>query len=55
VAAWPFGDIIFNIEYDVMSDAIKARRFGFHEVVDAEEMLMRMMRDFQALRLIPAP
>jgi hypothetical protein len=36
-----------------MSDTTKARRFGFHEVVDTEEMLMRMMSDFQDLRLIP--
>jgi nucleoside-diphosphate-sugar epimerase len=55
VAAWPFGEAIFNIEYDVMSGTTKARRFGFHEVVDTEEMLMRMMGDFQARRLIPTP
>jgi nucleoside-diphosphate-sugar epimerase len=54
-AAWPFGEAVFNIEYDVMSDTTKSRRFGFHEVVDTEEMLMRMMREFQDLRFIPSP
>jgi nucleoside-diphosphate-sugar epimerase len=52
-AAWPFGEAVFNIEYDVMSDTTKARRFGFHEVVDTEEMLLRLMTEFQKLRFIP--
>ena len=54
-AAWPFGEAVFNIEYDVMSDTTKARRFGFHEVVETEEMLIRLMTDFQRLRFIPTP
>ena len=53
-AAWPFAEAIFNIEYDVMSDTTKARQFGFHEVVDTEEMLGRLMKDFQQRRFIPA-
>jgi hypothetical protein len=28
-AAWPFGEAIFNLEYDVMSDTTRSRRFGF--------------------------
>ena len=31
---------------DVMSDVTKSRRFGFHDVVDSEEMLVRLMRQF---------
>lgn len=54
VASWPFAEAIFNIEYDVMSDTTKARRFGFHEVVDTEAMLVRLMKDFQQRRFIPA-
>lgn len=53
-ASWPFAEAIFNIEYDVMSDTTKARRFGFHEVVDTEEMLVRLMQDFRQRRFIPA-
>lgn len=52
-ASWPFAEAIFNIEYDVMSDTTKARRFGFHEVVDTEAMLVRLMKDFQQRRFIP--
>jgi nucleoside-diphosphate-sugar epimerase len=54
-AAWPFGEAVFNIEYDVMSDTTKAKKFGFHEVVCTEEMLIRLMVGFQKLRFIPTP
>jgi hypothetical protein len=30
-AAWPFGEAVFNLGYDVMSDTTKSRRFGFYE------------------------
>ena len=53
-AAWPFAEAIFNIEYDVMSDTNKSRRFGFHEFVDTEQMLLGLMKDFQQRRFIPA-
>lgn len=53
-AAWPFGEAIFNIEYDVMSDTTKCRHFGFHEFVDTEEMLLRLFTQFREMRFIPA-
>ncbi len=53
-AAWPFGQAIFNLEYDIMSDTNKSRQFGFHEWVDTEEMLFRLFRQFQKMRFIPA-
>src|SRR5262249_37268463 len=52
-AAWPFGEAIFRIEYDVMSDTTKARKFGFHEVVATDEMLLRMVEEFRRRRFIP--
>jgi hypothetical protein len=52
-AAWPFGEAIFNLEYDVMSDTTKSRQFGFHEFVDNEEMLLRFLGQFQQMRFIP--
>ncbi len=51
--SWPFGEAIFNLEYDVISDTTKARRFGFHEWVDTEEMLLRLFAEFQKERFIP--
>jgi nucleoside-diphosphate-sugar epimerase len=53
-AAWPFGEAIFNLDYDVMSDTTKARRFGFHDCVDTEEMLLRLFTRFQKMRFIPS-
>jgi nucleoside-diphosphate-sugar epimerase len=52
-ASWQFGEILFNLEYDIMSDTTKARRLGFHEAVDNEEMLLRLMTQFQRMRFIP--
>ena len=53
-AAWPFADAVFNLGYDVMSDTTKSRRFGFHEWVETEEMLMRLFAQFQKMRFIPS-
>ena len=53
-AAWPFGEAVFNIEYDIMSDMTKARQFGFHEAIDTEEMLLRLLAQFQEMRCIPS-
>ena len=52
-AAWPFGEAVFNLEYDVLSDTTKARQFGFHEVVETQEMLLRQFAQFQSMRFIP--
>jgi nucleoside-diphosphate-sugar epimerase len=51
--SWPFGEAIFNLEYDIMSDTTKSRRFGFHEWVDTEEMLFQLFTHFQKMRFIP--
>ena len=51
--SWPFGEAIFNIEYDIMSDTTKSRRYGFLEWVDTEEMLFRLFSEFQKMRFIP--
>jgi nucleoside-diphosphate-sugar epimerase len=52
-ASWPFGQAIFNLGYDVLSDTTKCRKFGFFEFVDTEEMLVRLFRRFIDARLIP--
>lgn len=53
LVAWPFADYVFNCDWDVMSDVTKSRRFGFHDVVDSEEMFVRLMREFRAERIVP--
>jgi nucleoside-diphosphate-sugar epimerase len=52
-ASWPFGEAVFNLEYDVMSDTTKSRKYGFLEWVDTEEMLFRLFTGFQKTRFIP--
>ena len=53
LVAWPFGDYVFGCDWDVMPDVGKSRRFGFHAVVDSEEMFVSLMRQFRAERIVP--
>jgi hypothetical protein len=53
IAAWGYPDGVFASDYDIVSDTSKARRFGFHELVDTEEMFLRMFSDFRRDRIIP--
>ena len=38
VSSWPFGDVVFSWDYDLIADGSKARRYGFHEYVDTAAM-----------------
>jgi hypothetical protein len=42
-----------RIEYDAFADTTKARRFGFHDVVETETMFDRLFRDLRQRKLIP--
>ena len=53
IAAWDYPDGVFASDYDIVSDTGKARRFGFHDLVDTEEMFFRMFSDFRRERIIP--
>ena len=53
VVAWPFGDYVFNCNWDVMTSVTKCRRHGFHEVVDSEEMFVRLLTQFRRQRIVP--
>ena len=53
VVAWPFGDYVFNTDWDVMSNLTKCRQHGFHEVVDSEEMFVRLLTSFREERIVP--
>jgi nucleoside-diphosphate-sugar epimerase len=53
LVAWPFADYVFGCAWDVMTDTTKARRFGFHDVVDTEEMLCRLLRRFREEQIVP--
>jgi nucleoside-diphosphate-sugar epimerase len=53
LVAWPFADYVFGCDWDVMSDVSKSRRFGFHDIVDSEEMFGQLMRRFRTERIVP--
>ena len=53
LVAWPFGDYVFGCDWDVMTSTVKARQFGFHAVVDSEEMLVRLLAQFREERIVP--
>ena len=53
IVAWPFGDYVFGCDWDVMSNVTKSRLHGFHEVVDSEDMFVRLLRRFREERIVP--
>lgn len=53
VSSWGFGDFVFSWDYDFFADGSKARRFGFHEYVDSEQMFLKIFQDFKDKRIIP--
>jgi len=51
---WPFGDFIFNTEYDAFFDVNKARRFGFHEMhLDSIDQMLKTFQSLRDARIIP--
>ena len=51
---WPFGDFIFNVQYDAFFDVNKARRFGFNEMhVDSIDYMIETFRTLKSWRIIP--
>ena len=53
VVSWGYGDFVFGAGFDIISSMSKARRYGFREVVDTEEMLFRMFDGLRAAQVIP--
>jgi nucleoside-diphosphate-sugar epimerase len=53
LVAWPFGDYVFNCDWDVMTSVTKSRQHGFHAVVDSEEMFARLLARFRAEKIVP--
>ncbi|MDP6787391.1 MAG: SDR family oxidoreductase [Rhodospirillales bacterium] len=51
MALWEYGDTNFRRPYDMISDTTKCRRFGFHDVIDSEDMFLRLLGGYRAARL----
>ncbi len=54
VSSWPFADAVLRLmEFDNMSSTIKARRAGFHDCIDTEEMFKDFFAKLRRDRVIP--
>jgi nucleoside-diphosphate-sugar epimerase len=53
IVAWGYPDNVFNSDYDIVSSTTKARLAGFHNMVDTEQMFLRMFGEFRRNRVIP--
>jgi hypothetical protein len=54
VSSWPFADAVLRLmDYDNMMSTIKARRAGFHDCIDTEEMFNSFFARLQNDRVIP--
>lgn len=53
VALWPYGNYVFNPEWDIMSSMAKARACGFDETLDTGSMFLRQFDHYRASRIIP--
>ena len=52
-AHWAYANYAFAPTYDVMLDNTKARKCGFQEFVDSQDMFIRIFEDFRRQRFIP--
>lgn len=55
IASWKFGDFILNSKFDNVSSTIKARRAGFPDCIDTEDMFRSFFDSLRAMKIIPEP
>ena len=53
VSSWGFGDAVFSWNYDFFADGTKARRLGFHDYEQTDEMFLSVFREMREQRIIP--
>ncbi len=53
IVSWKFGDLIFKSTFDNITSTIKARKHGFHDCIDSEQMYIEMLKDLRQQRYIP--
>jgi hypothetical protein len=51
--SWGFGDFIFHSAFDNISSTIKARRHGFPDCIDTEEMFTSFFADMRERHILP--
>ncbi len=50
---WNYGTFVFTPEYDIISSMTKARRFGFHDIVDSKGMFLCQFDQLREQHVIP--
>ena len=50
---WPYADFVFHPDWDIMSDTIRIRQFGFNEVCDTQQMFLELFDLYRKHRMIP--
>ncbi len=50
---WSYGDYVFAPEWDIISDASKARAHGFAETVDSGKMFVDIFEHLRAEKIVP--
>ena len=53
LVSWQFGDFILNTEFDNITSTIKARKAGFSDCIDTQEMFTILFRELEVLKIIP--
>jgi nucleoside-diphosphate-sugar epimerase len=53
LSSWGFADFVFSWDYDFFADGSKARRYGFHEYIDTEQMFYTLFDTLRRDRVIP--
>ena len=50
---WPFGNYIFNCDWDIMASTTKAREHGFESFEDSERMFSQILPEMAETRMLP--
>jgi nucleoside-diphosphate-sugar epimerase len=53
IVNWSYADQTFRQDWDHISCTLKARRFGFHDCIDSEQMFLAQIDRFRAERILP--
>jgi hypothetical protein len=53
LVGWGFGDAIFHVETDIISDLNKIYRYGFTERVDSKASLFEALDSLKRKRVLP--
>lgn len=53
IASWAYADGCFALDYDIVSDTLKARQYGFPDCLNSEQMFLNAFKELQVNCIIP--